>query len=166
MFQALRLLRGLWLHSPRSCEAAGKAGAVEALLQSFIKGIPDPTENTVAWQMARALEDWKRQVEQAEIDGTLEDMKKKAKEKKPGPPFRISCPGGFDEHGRPVGNELLFEFDFDDPEVEYGQPDEDEVSVGGPDGWDDDAWSGDATPEVVAEPVDARLESRPEGADD
>ena len=54
---------------------------------------------------------------------------KKAKEKKPGPPFRISCPGGFDEHGRPVGNELLFEFDFDDPEVEYGQPDEDEVRL-------------------------------------
>ena len=46
------------------------------------------------------------------------------------------------------------------------QPDEDEVSVGGPDGWDDDASSGDATPEVVAEPVDARLESRPDGADD
>lgn len=129
MFQALRLLRGLWLHSPRSCEAAGKAGAVEALLHSFIKGVPDPTEDTVAWQMARALEDWKRQVEQAEIDGTLEDIKKKAKEKKPGPPFRISCPGGFDEHGRPVGNELLFEFDFDDPEVEYGQPDEDEVRL-------------------------------------
>ena len=68
-------------------------------------------------------------MEQAEIDGTLEDMKKKTKEKKPGPPFRISCPGGFDEHGRPVGNELLFEFEFDDPEVEYGQPDEDEVRL-------------------------------------
>jgi hypothetical protein len=128
-FQALRLLRGLWLHSPRSCEAAGKAGAVEALLNSFIKGVPDPTEGTVAWKMARALEDWKRQVEEAERDGTLEEIKKNAKEKKPGPPFRISCPGGFDEDGKPLGEVMTFAMDVDDPEVEYGQPDEDEVRL-------------------------------------
>lgn len=128
-FQALRLLRGLWLHSPRSCEAAGKAGAVEALLNSFIKGVPDPTEGTVAWKMARALEDWKRQVEEAERDGTLEEIKKNAKEKKPGPPFRISCPGGFDEDGKPLGEVMTFAMDVDDPEAEYGQPDEDEVRL-------------------------------------
>ena len=127
---ALRLLRGVWIHAPASCAAAGDAGATEALTRCLAVGVPPSPRDSPADLLARALEQWKREggwkasPEAAEAaEGEVEGG---GSARGAAPPVKIAFPEGRGEDGESP-RVMSIGWEVDDPEVAFGQPEEDEI---------------------------------------
>ena len=127
---ALRLLRGVWIHAPASCAAAGDAGATEALTRCLAVGVPPSPRDSPADLLARALEQWKREggwkasTEAAEAaEGEVEGG---GSARGAAPPVKIAFPEGRGEDGESP-RVMSIGWEVDDPESAFGQPEEDEI---------------------------------------
>ena len=129
---ALRVLRGIWIHAPASCAAAGDAGATEALTRCLAVGVPPPPRDSPADLLARALEQWKREggwktspeaAEAAEGEG---ESGGGASARGAAPPVKIAFPEGRGEDGESP-RVMSIGWEVDDPESAFGQPEEDEI---------------------------------------
>jgi hypothetical protein len=61
MLAATRVLRGIWVHAPASCAAAGAAGAADALTRALepAGAPPPPPRDSPSDLLQRALEQWR-----------------------------------------------------------------------------------------------------------
>jgi hypothetical protein len=133
MLAATRVLRGIWVHAPASCAAAGAAGAADALTRALepAGAPPPPPRDSPSDLLQRALEQWR-------LDQGLEadDEKRSGRGSRPSddiadtafvsssspPPLKVAFPEGKGEDGSTNASLVSIGWDVEDPEAVFGQP--------------------------------------------
>ena len=133
MLAATRVLRGIWVHAPASCAAAGAAGAAGALTRALepAGAPPPPPRDSPSDLLQRALEQWR-------LDQGLEadDEKRSGRGSRPSddiadtafvsssspPPLKVAFPEGKGEDGSTNASLVSIGWDVEDPELSFGQP--------------------------------------------
>ena len=133
MLAATRVLRGIWVHAPASCAAAGAAGAADALTRALepAGAPPLPPRDSPSDLLQRALEQWR-------LDQGLEadDEKRSGRGSRPSddiadtafvsssspPPLKVAFPEGKGEDGSTNASLVSIGWDVEDPELSFGQP--------------------------------------------
>ena len=133
MLAATRVLRGIWVHAPASCAAAGAAGAADALTRALepAGAPPPPPPDSPSDLLQRALEQWR-------LDQGLEadDEKRSGRGSRPSddiadtafvsssspPPLKVAFPEGKGEDGSTNASLVSIGWDVEDPEAVFGQP--------------------------------------------
>ena len=133
MLAATRVLRGIWVHAPASCAAAGAAGAADALTRALepAGAPPPPPRDSPSDLLQRALEQWR-------LDQGLEadDEKRSGRGSRPSddiadtafvstsspPPLKVAFPEGKGEDGSTNASLVSIGWDVEDPDASFGQP--------------------------------------------
>ena len=133
MLAATRVLRGIWVHAPASCAAAGAAGAADVLTRALdpAGAPPPPPPDSPSDLLQRALEQWR-------LDQGLEadDEKRSGRGSRPSddiadtafvsssspPPLKVAFPEGKGEDGSTNASLVSIGWDVEDPEAVFGQP--------------------------------------------